>query len=305
MRFTLLALVCGLLLLLALPALSAYPALWQAGSFDTQIIDALNAACKAIPLRETQLKDVAPQYWVEIDPALSWDDAVKTAAERYPDDQVKRILFMARYLKEGDPLGWIEQIKIPFTSASIFMTGGGRTTSYDIGAVKEENVGPITRPDGTVLLRSPYRPSPIRLNISDNNKAILGCTIRIQYLKVGGVTYQQLTFNMDGTLQSFEQQIQLPAAGVILQIGGNIFGEGGKDHYYGTVQTGERHVSMEQLSLTPARTLAERSVNWPDGHTPLYREVYQDGKLMKRAWYNTLTTDAGTETVIDHTETFD
>ncbi|MHB9107401.1 MAG: hypothetical protein ACYDCO_10140 [Armatimonadota bacterium] len=304
MRYGFFAFVFGLLLL-ALPALSADPAPWEAGRFDGQIIDALNAACKALPLHETRLKDVAPQYWVETDPALTWTDAVKTAEDRYPDDQVKRILFMARYLKEGDPLGWIEQMDIPAGFRSTLATGGGRTTSYDIGAVKVETAPPVRQPDGTIVLELPYKPSPIRLNVSDNYKTIFGCTIGIHNLQAGDVTYQHLSFNMDGTLRGFVQQIPVPDAGVTLLVGGNTSGEGGKNHYYGSVQTGEQHITREMITLTSDLTLAERSVDEPDGHTPLYREVYKDGKLAKRTWYKTVKTDAGTETIIDRTETFE
>jgi len=304
MRYGLLSLIVGLLLL-ALPALGADPAPWEAGRFDAQIIDALNAACKAIPLRETRLKDVALQYWVEIDPALTWNNAVKTAAERYPDDQVKRILFMAYYLKDGGPLDWVKQMDIPPGMWGIFSTGGGRTTSYDIGAVKVETAPPVRQPDGTFTAQLPYKPSPIRLNVIDNYTAILGCNINIHNVKVGDVTYRQLGFNMDGTLRGFEQEIALPDAGVTLIIGGNTSGEGGKEHYYGSIQAGERHATVERLSLTSARILAGRTVNQPDGHTPLYREVYQDGKLAKRSWYKTVQTDTGTQTIIDRTETFE
>jgi len=90
--------------------------------YDAQILTAIKASGQIVKLRKTRLKDIAPQFWVEAAPKLSWTEALQVASLRFKDNPTKRVLFLAAYLKKDDPASRISEMQIQVPIAKELFT---------------------------------------------------------------------------------------------------------------------------------------------------------------------------------------
>lgn len=290
-----------LFLALGYPALCAAPPGWVPGQYDRQILTELQAAGQNVKLRQTSLKETAPQYWVEADPQLSWEAALGEAAKNFKDDPIRRVLFLANYLKEGDPVSRIKEMHLPGWIGFTLTFGFGYVESHELMGQPDISINTGAKPEHGTSPR--WFLSPIALTILHNREKILSpCSLLLRDLAVNGMKYSELRFAMDGTLTGFSRQIELANSAVSLKIGGNISGEGGTDFYYAQVLIDGKWV--ESIDYTPDKIIESRQVFKHDGSGCLYMEHYSGGKLTKRMWYKDVQTDHGTQSVIDRTETF-
>jgi len=276
------------------PGLCAVPIIWTPGQYDKQVIDELHASVTPLQLGKTSLKDIAPQYWLAVDPKLSWDEALKEAEKAYADDPVRKWLFLAHYLKEGDPASRLDELRTHSICIDTLICGGGYCSTF---CLKE-------KPDSTVKIENtpPAGATPIVVNLEWHvgirivyYQKILSpsCTITLHDFTVKGITYASLDFDEDGILRSFSRHIE-PAKAVQLIVNGDS-SKGHQDLYYAWVDADGKRV--ETIGLSQDRTIGHRTVLQPDGINKRYEDYYAGKKLVKRIWY----TATG---AIDQTETF-
>jgi hypothetical protein len=277
----------------------------QAGltAHDQPILAALRASCQAVTLRKVCLQEIAPQYWIASIPTVRWEEAVKTADQRYPHDPITRTIFLAHYLQRDDPVSRLDEIKKYTAGGSGIIMGCGYFMEYRLVASAEKPKVVASEPGTTTRMILPACNSKVALALGYGRDTLLGpARMNVSDVTVHELHFDRLYCAMDGSLAGFDRSIELPNTKTAYHFGGNTSGTDGTDYYWAELRIDEKVV--ETIGYTPALVMKERWVRNPAGIGDRYREVYTDGKLVKRIWYQAVKTDKGTEIVIERTETF-
>ncbi|MBN1551008.1 hypothetical protein JW979_06050 [bacterium] len=172
---------------------------------------ALNSAGNAVKLGSTHIRDLSPEYWIEMPAIGSWDDALDYTAETYKDDPLKTGLCLWRFLYPTQPAGVVNSLKPVF----VRWKEKGKTTQQ-IGLVLLENhpessgitlyrdepyLSVETWIEGTQFIWDEGKKSR---HMDIGNADIVGPTMMVfTGVQVKNVVYQRLVFDANGYLQSF------------------------------------------------------------------------------------------------------
>ena len=252
---------------------------FQPGEHDKEALRLLRAMSVAIPLRTTSLPKIAPDFAVEKDAGLAWNEVVAVANSRFGQRQPERAAFLRKYLGKGSPEVQLGELQLSVSGMST-RTGGGASRGFVFG--------PVAKPTATITVWIAQ------------DQLIDEPTLGLTTATIEGVVYSNLVFDLSDHLISANRQLPPNANGATLSVGQNTSGAGGVNFFW--VQISAPGGASESINYTPDLVIRERWVNAP-GQLD-FREVYENGILRKRVHYNKRQVEGGTQSYIEREEKF-
>lgn len=276
---------------------------WRAGMYDAKALELLRHDTAVLKLRTTHIKDVAPKYHVEAPEALTWEQALTVADDRFGEDMERRALFLRKFLPVGVPADRLAELKLPEMGYSTGV-GSGHSVSYGLGVTEKKEPVKLGRKDGgepRISTTMTVRDALATITFWKTDKIQSPAELTIRAVRVGNAVYS-LSFDARDKLDGFRRSIPLPDTGFELRIEGNTSGEDDTDYFAATAAKGGQ--VYESFDFAPDLKLKRRFVNDSATGRIEYAEFYRNGRLHKRCHYAERKTGDGSETVITKTETF-
>jgi hypothetical protein len=253
---------------------------YQAGKYDDKVLKILREMSKALPLRTTTLKEIAPKYVIAKHEGLTWPEAVAEANARFGQRQPERAAFLRLYLEKGLPEEQLKELQLA-----------------DFMVATETGAG-----TGKALVFGRYDEPEAKIDYGVGISNLIGeVEFSLCGIEIKGVTYEELTFDASNHLISASRNFPPEQGGMGVFIQMNTSGEGGVNYYSALIAdvTGEE---SETIGYTPELVISER---WVSVHNGIrFSEIYENGHLRKRLHYGQRQEQYGTETFVERTETF-
>jgi len=279
---------------------------FQPGRHDALVVEELRSMIQTAPLRSTTVRDVAPDFVMEKDRDLSWEEALAEANRRFGQRQPQRALFLRKYLTAGAPearlaeLHWMDR-------------GFGLTSGYTLYGMLEwcgEQPVTLQSPSGgsagvslTVPGRAPAKYAPLEIKSRegntvsiDQNAAIakfpkplarIDTAVRDHALvnvprlsfpdiTVKAVLFSLLTFDENDQLVSAMEEVSPGTGEPAIRL--SCFA--GSDGLRYSASISDAAGDSEMLDYSPDLVLRARWVQL--GGRMAYHELYEAGRLRKR-----------------------
>lgn len=229
------------------------------GSHDALAVQWLRNMARDVPLRETPLAKIAPEWAIEKKADLTWEQAVAEADSRFGERQLERTAFLRHYLNQAVTDAQLDQLKLP--EWNITRTGPGRPLA----------IGSANDPTATITVfvsRGVHYGPP---------------TLTLMNVTVNGVKYGQLTFDEDDRLTGVVCDTK-EESGAEFRVGANSWDNNFSWFATVTMPKGLPDMDNETLRFSPAVVLQERSVRVL-AKGLYYQEYFVDGKVRRRVHY--------------------
>ena len=257
---------------------------FQPGKCDAVVLEHMRAMVRAVPLRTTTVRDVAPEFAVAKRADLTWDEALADANHRLGESQPTRALFLRKYLSRGAPdsrlleLRWPDSLMSirsgPNTYGSLVWLGpdplvtqpplelstadGGKITIERWSKSAPTEVAAWIRSNPSVF--SPFaRRTIARIDIAIADDKLTGVPrLSLPDLEVKGLSFDLLSFDESDRLVSVMQHFTPKSGTPDIRFDGSAGAEGLPDSYQATVSDSDG--SSESLDYTPGLVLKARWV---------------------------------------------
>ena len=280
---------CGKNETAATPGRSNEP--WGPGTCDATILRHLKHTLQVLRDGNITLKDVAPEYHVEAEDGLTWQQALTAADKRFPDDPIKRALFVGHHVTAGMQASQLKDLGVP-EAMSCFIgkaydvpvpfSLGYHTHGYysaDVNAAPEVQL--VFRVNTLTAAGSSGDPfgRPVQGTINGPGE------VSLDFIQVGGVHFQTLTFDMDGRVTSFWQQTVPVGPSLHAYMEGLWDRSNDFTAFHVSIYPKEDGYIREWIEFTQAVKMKQRDVYDTETHELTYSEVYEAGRLRQRLHY--------------------
>lgn len=265
---------------------------WAPGALDDLIVRHLKQTLSVLRNGDITLKDVAPEYYVEAEPGLTWEQALAAGDKRFPDDPIKRALFVAHYVKAGMQASQLKGLGVPEPLPYAFVgkaydvpapySLGYHAHGFYTGDVDAAPTAEVTF--GVNTLTAPRPPDespfgPIRGTINGPGE------VSLDYIQVGGIRFHTLKFDMDGRLLFFWKQPVPIGTSLLTDMGGTWERSENFTSFDVAIFPKEGGYNHEIIRFEQGLKMKEREVFDAETHDLKYREEYEGGRVHRRLHY--------------------
>ncbi len=261
-------------------------------AYEEPVLRLLDEATRVVRQRETTVKDCAPEYHVEAPEGLGWAEALAHADGEFGTDKVKRALFLRKYYRAGQPAGELFKLGLRPTGGYT-STGGGHSLELVLveGQSPDEGQTPAfvapAATIGTWVTHGEWVTNEATGERKlDSTKSVLFGPPRLSLrdVKVKGITFSSLAFDVGDKLISFSFTRDDPRMKVSFTIGGNTTGRDNSDFYWAYVKDSNGE-TIETRHYDEDLVVSRRSVREPGSSETRYADVYVNGVPYERFFY--------------------
>jgi len=257
------------------------------GAWDAPIARHLKHTLEVLRHGRLSLKNVAAEYYVEAEKGLTWKQALAASDKRFPDDPIKRALFVAHYVKPGMSADRLQDLGVPEAGGCSIGKAQWRLVDYtlgyhahgfyskDIDAAPKVEVGFRVNTVGS----SAGLFDPVQGTIVSRGE------VSLEFIEVGGLRFQTLTFDMDGRLTSFWQRPVPVGQALVAIMDGHWERSENFSIFEVSVYPKSGGAPRERIEFTQAVKMKEREVYDTETNELKYREIYEAGDLRQRLHY--------------------